>query len=347
MLFLGLVLGVVFISAVPPWQHYDEPTHFEYAWLIANRPGMPAMGEYDQAMRREAAASMIEHEFFRGMGSTPNLLSSAEPIWIGISQTGSSPLYYWLASIPLRALRTADVTFQLYVLRFASTLFFLSSILAAYGVAVELSPEKHPLRWLLPVTILMLPSFVDILTAVNDDVGATAFFSLFLWSGIRLINRGYHWFRLLITLVLAVICFYTKNTVMIALLLVSIPLVFSIVRGEKRRFVWISVAGVAVLVVLSLFSWGDPANWYKLTSTSSATRSTNTESPLGKNVFEFNLSPEKGKAQISQLIPAGSSQRENSEITLGAWIWADKPATVQTPIFACGRAKYCQTGGNK
>lgn len=348
MLFFGLVLGVVFISLVPPWQHYDEPTHFEYTWLIANRPGLPAEGEYDQAMRREAAASMIEHEFFRGMGFTPNLLSSAEPIWLGISQTGSSPLYYWLASIPLRALRTADVTFQLVVLRFVSTLFFLATILAAYGVAVELSPKKHPLRWLLPATILLLPSFVDILTAVNDDVGATAFFSLFLWSGIRLINRGYHWFRFLITLVLAVICFYTKNTVMIALLLVAIPLVFSIVRGEKRRYVWISMAGVAVLVVLSLFSWGDPANWYKLTSSSSATRSTNPESPLGKIVFEFKLSPEKGKAQISQLMPTGLSQRENSVITLGAWIWADKPATVQTPILrAAGQSIVKQVEVNE
>jgi hypothetical protein len=134
-------------------------------------------------------------------------------------------------------------------------------------------------------------------------------------------------------LALAVICFYTKNTVMIALVLVSLPLVFSIVRGEKRRYVWIALVGVAVLIVLSLFSWGDLANWYKLSSPGSSIRSTNMQSPVGKNVFEFKLSSEIGNAQRTQLIPAISNQFENSAITIGAWIWADQPSMVQTPIL--------------
>jgi hypothetical protein len=108
------------------------------------------------------------------------------------------------------------------------------------------------------------------------------------------------------------------------------------------------VVGVAVLVVFSLFSWGDPANWYKLTSPSPSSRSSNPESPLGKNVFEFKLFPEKGKAQISQLVPAGWSQRGNLVITLGAWIWADKPATVQTPILrAAGQSIVKQVEVNE
>ncbi len=122
MLLLGLFLGLTFICVVPPWQHYDEPTQFEYAWLIANRPGIPTRGESDQYMRREVAASMIEHEFFRDLGFKPNLLLLTKPIWIGITQAGSKPLYYWLASLPLRITQTADTTFQLFVLRMTSLL---------------------------------------------------------------------------------------------------------------------------------------------------------------------------------------------------------------------------------
>ena len=40
-LLLGLVHDLVYILFVPLWQHYDEPAHFEYAWLIANRGSLP------------------------------------------------------------------------------------------------------------------------------------------------------------------------------------------------------------------------------------------------------------------------------------------------------------------
>ena len=219
MLLLALGMGFIFIFLVPPWGHYDEPTQFEYTWLIANRPGLPDIGEYDQSMRREIAASMIEHDFFRDLGFQSNLLSATEEIWIGISQIGSKPLYYWAAALPLRLIQATDVTFQLTVVRLVSLLFYLVTVAAAYGLAVELTPAKHPLRWLLPLSILLLPSFVDIMTAVNDDVGATALFSLFLWAGVRLINRGFNWLRIFTLFTLALLCFFTKSTVMIAVIM--------------------------------------------------------------------------------------------------------------------------------
>ena len=46
MLLLASIIGIVFLFVVPPWQHYDEPTQFEYTWLIANRPGLPEVGEF-------------------------------------------------------------------------------------------------------------------------------------------------------------------------------------------------------------------------------------------------------------------------------------------------------------
>jgi hypothetical protein len=331
MLFFGLLLGTIFIYVVPPWQHYDEPTHFEYAWLIANRNGFPSWGEYDQPMRREVAASMVEHGFFKGMGFTPNLISSTEPVWIGISQAGSSPLYYWVASLPIRILRTSDITFQLIVLRYVSLLFYLVTIAAAYGIAVELTPPKHSLRWLLPTTILLLPGFVDILTAVNDDVGATAFFSLFIWFGIKLINRGFRWFRFVTFVLLAVFCFYTKNTVMIAVILAPIPIIFSFIHGKQRRYVWFASIGGFILLVISLFGWGAPANWYRRSLPSYTIRALNQKAPDGKYVFEFSMSHEFPNAQIMQLLPGHGEG--NSVYTIGAWIWADQAVTVQTPAL--------------
>jgi hypothetical protein len=34
-LLLAAINGLFYIFIVPPWQHYDEPNHFEYIWLLA------------------------------------------------------------------------------------------------------------------------------------------------------------------------------------------------------------------------------------------------------------------------------------------------------------------------
>ena len=63
-LLLAFVNGLLYIVIVPPWQHYDEPNHFEYVWLLAERGGFPKPGDYDSGMRRDVAQSMVEHGFF-------------------------------------------------------------------------------------------------------------------------------------------------------------------------------------------------------------------------------------------------------------------------------------------
>ena len=74
-LFLALVNGLLYVFIVPPWQHYDEPNHFEYVWLLADRSERPKPGDYDTGMRRDVARSMIEHKFYDGWGTPPDLIS--------------------------------------------------------------------------------------------------------------------------------------------------------------------------------------------------------------------------------------------------------------------------------
>src|SRR3954468_13959322 len=83
-LLIALCQGVLYLCLQPPWQHYDEPTHFEYAWLIAHHPGLPTFGAVDQAARRDIAASMIQYDFFRNI-PWPALLTNG-PIEIGVSE---------------------------------------------------------------------------------------------------------------------------------------------------------------------------------------------------------------------------------------------------------------------
>src|SRR5512141_3141938 len=96
-LILGLLNGSIYVLLVPPWQHYDEPNHFEYVWLIAKRGVLPKPDDYDPSMRRAVAISMINHGFFKGLNFTPNLEPESGPVWIGAySQLSNRPLYYAL-----------------------------------------------------------------------------------------------------------------------------------------------------------------------------------------------------------------------------------------------------------
>lgn len=338
---LSLIHGLLYLFIVPPWQHDGEPGHFEYAWLIANEKDLPVRGAFDQAERREIAASMIENNFFKSLDYSSSLLSWKDPIWVGISQVKQAPVYYVLAAVPLWFLRGADVTFQLYYARLVSLILYVITVLLAYAVVAELVPMGHPLRWMVPITIILLPGFTDLMTAVNDDVGATAAFSLFLWTSIRMLRRGFSWLRLASLILLTVLCVFTKSTSAIALILFPITLLFAIFKGEKRRWAWyILIASGAVVCVLIL-TWGEADFWYSETSQFGGTRVKAPNAPHGSYILAQVDSSRNTAQQIFQLFPLPESVALRGKIvTLGAWIWATEPVSMNMPTLNDGVASY-------
>jgi hypothetical protein len=340
-LLIGGINGGVFVFLVPPWQHYDEPAQFEFAWLIANKDGKIESDDYDQNMRRELVASMIEYGFYEELGAQPNLLVQNQKIDIGFSQVNKRWLYYGFIGLLLKAIPTSDILLQLYLGRLLSLALFAVSLFSSARIAHELTPEHNPLRWMLPLTIALLPGFVDIMTAVNDDVGATAFFSLFLWAGVLLIKKGFSWIRFFGLLVTALICFWMKNTVTIAVILLLIPLLHSVFRDSKRFIAWSVTAVSLVLLLLNAVNWGDAAYWYRATPQERSSRAASALSKNGKHAFRIALSPVKAPPRLVQLIP--ENEKENlleQPITIGAWIWASEPGKVRTPILVTERRTY-------
>jgi hypothetical protein len=340
-LLLALINGLVFVFIVPPWQHYDEPGHFEFAWLIANQEGIPSSGTYDQNMRRELAASMIEHDFFAGLNFRPNLLAVNEPIWIGISQISDRPLYYYLAAIPLRIVPYTDMAFQLYLVRLISLGFYLVSILAAYGIAREISPSNHPLRWMLPLGMTLLPGFTDLMTAFNSDVGATAFFSLFLWVAVRMIQRGVSWMSFIALLILAAISFWTKNTVSLVAVLPIPVMLFAFLRASRRKFAWAGVALLSLAALLLIFRWGDAASWYRQSFPNEPTRSVHPMAPHGNYSFNLPLHPDRPLPGLVQVLPQNVVQAMRGKtVTIGAWMWASEVVVVRSPLINDGHQTH-------
>jgi hypothetical protein len=342
-LIAGLLHGLLYVFLLPPWQHYDEPGHFEYAWLIANRPGLPKPGEYDQAMRREVAASMVEYNFFKDIAILPNLMAQNQAVWIGISQTDNPPLYYWIAALPLRLVPTSDITFQLYLVRLVSVPFYLLTILTAYKIIAELTPPEHLFRWLIPATLVLLPGFTELMTAVNSDVGSVAFFSLFLWAGLRLMVRGFNIQRLVAAGLLAGACILTKNTAAVAAPLLILPLLFSLLRGRRVWMAW-GVLGASIPIgLLLIFTTGDVANWYQPDSQIAPTRLSSPLAPLGAYAFQLDSSTRVQANSLAQLLsPSQVQSLRGKKVTLGYWIWSDQPVKTSSPILKDDQRAYSE-----
>ena len=169
------------------------------------------------------------------------------------------------------------------------------------------------------------------MTSVNNDVGATALFSLFLWAAVRMISRGFSPTNLLWTAGAAVLCFFTKNTAMLAVLLLPIAVLFSLTR---RWIAWSLLAAIALGSLIAVFSWGDGAYWYRDTEQASPTRLFSSEAPVGEHVIRIDIPPNASRPALRQVIPPDEWNRLKEEkVTLGAWMWASEPIRVRSPIL--------------
>jgi hypothetical protein len=329
LLILGLLVGLVFVFAVPPWMHYDEPGHFEYAWLIANRPGFPERGDYDQDMRRQISASALEVDIegFTGMMTDPLEIDQPINIWLPVVGDHPPP-YYFLAGLPLRLVPHSDIVFQLYLVRLVSLALFLVLIWVGYRVTRELFEAGHPLTWMVPLFLITLPSLVDIMTAANNDVAAALAFSLFVWVSVALIMRGFSVLRMLALAATLIACVFTKSTALMAVPLAPLVIMLALFRGKKyEKIAWLVVLVSLVVGGVLVVSWreGAPAFFYSIGVATNPTRITTPQAPVGEAVILEN-------GRFFQLLTdADRAQLAGKTATFGAWIWADAPTSIQPP----------------
>ncbi|MCS6907947.1 MAG: hypothetical protein RML93_08715 [Anaerolineales bacterium] len=320
-LLIAAINGLIYVFFVPPWEHNDEPGNFEYAWLFANMEGKREewMWKSDQQMRREVAASMIEHGFFEHHPvGKPNLILLEQEIWIGLKQTSGLPLYFWLASLPLRFLKNMDIVLQLHAARLVSWLLFCFTVYISILVNRELDWEQ---KWgsSLPLLFALFPSFVDKMTAVNDDVAAVAFFTLFLFLSIRIWSRGITLLRVLGLFASVGLCLFTKRNVWISLPL-SVLLLSLVLLRRWKPFQY-SLAGLMlILTPFTLFSVADrtPAYFYAFAN-QQLTKAVQAEQVvIGERVAQ--LLP--GYRLMYQPIAADKlSSLKGRSARVGVWVW--------------------------
>jgi len=330
LLFLGLIVGLSYVFVVPPWMHYDEPGHFEYAWLIANQEEWPEVGDYDQYMRREVAASMMEHRFDEYTGVSRVITPIYEQVQLLIPQVGDQPLYYFLASLPLRLVKHTDITFQLYVSRLISLLMFLATIWVSHKVGSLIFGAEHPIAWMLPAFLIAIPSFVDIMTAVNNDVMAILAFSLFIWATALFLLRGFSPIRFLFLIFAVLLCYFSKSTTWLAILLSPLVLALGIFRGSKQKFVWIGLVVLLFVTVMLGIDWNQTTPSYFVHTGQQQTLLRVSDE---KTVSENHVLKHVGQSFFQMIRSEGLEQINGTPVTFSAWIWADQETDIGFPVI--------------
>jgi hypothetical protein len=276
---------------------------------------------------------MLANRFYQNI-PPPALLTDTDRIEVGVTELLHPPAYYVLISLPLRLVRHLDLVSQLYVARAVSLVLFMLTIGVIGCLMRELAPPGHHLRWALPLAIALLPAFADLMTAVNNDVGAVAVFSLFLWGVVRMIRRGPTWQRLLWVFSAALLAAATKNTAAVALVLalVACLITFWVRRGWRWR--WLAataVIGAAALLMVAL-GWGDAAAWYRdgIASQAAPTRVAVAVAPVGRHVLMLEPPAADGARALSNpVVGFNEAELVGKKVTIGGWVWAEQPMTAR------------------
>jgi len=326
--FLGLafIVGLVYLFLLPPWQQNDEPGQFEYVWLAANLDHWPKKGEYDVGLRRQILTSMHEYRFFEDRGITPNLIDLSQPPDIGVPQVGSPPLYYFLASLPLRLINNTDIIFQFYVARFVSLLLFVATVFFSYRTSKILF-DAHPLSLMLPALIALFPQLAYRMTAINDDSAAVASMTFLIWMSVRGIRNGADWKTLLGIPIGIASCVFSKTTAWLGVPIGLVALLLSIFRNYQK-WVWIGLGGVSLLSLILMIDWNTtiPAYYYRRNGEVKHERSN--LAVEGNYVFVT----DKGNLSFYQVIDKNELLKKSSNgettFTFGVWVWANSQTEI-------------------
>lgn len=324
-LVLGLAHGLLYVALLPPWQHYDEPSHFEYIRLIAERGRLPQPADYDLEMRRQIAASMQAFDFWKGQSPPPIDLSSEVPPIIGTPELYHPPLYYALLALPQRLVMDQSVEAQLYVARLCSVLLYPVVLVAAYGAVREAFPQRKWLPLAVAAFIALLPPFADRMSAVNNDTGAVAATSLLLWASVRLVRWGPSLRRVAAVLILTAVSIAVKSTAGIVALSVVLALGVGYLYRAVRGWFWLGLALLLPLVAVAAFGWrGYASHWYS-DSPPPAMNQLAANAPVGDSALVLSaVDPRYPRTAFQELPPPEGKGLGGHTVTLGAWIKAAK-----------------------
>jgi hypothetical protein len=252
LLAVALVRGAFSVVVVPPWQHPDEPMHFEHVSIIAQTGQLPSGDYVSLPLRRAIADSMLEYGFWRHI-KQPALddaaLSAVGYTPIGVYTYAQPRLYYLVAAVWLRPWLDLPLEQQLDVVRMLSVALNLVVIGCAFFTSRILFPGRMDLALGVLGFVMFLPTQTDVMASVNNDVMANAFGALFFLAMAHIFKRGWTWPGAILGLFSVAGAVLTKTT---GLVLVGASVVALVVYPWTGKRGAIRTIGVAIMALCAV-----------------------------------------------------------------------------------------------
>jgi hypothetical protein len=246
---LAVLHSLLYLILVPPWQHYDEPTNFEYARMIAESGRLSRVGEVTVPTRWEIADSMRRLDFWRGQ---PQPMVAWDVPFIGYDQRVHPPLYYLVAALPIRATLGLPVELQLYAARLLGVLLYALSVAAVWRMAVALAPHSPAVQLALPLAYAAVPPFAALMTAVNSDVMINFTGAALLLACVLLVRDGLRPAHLALALLALVVGVMAKRTALTGAVPLALALIWAVARRPIPGLRWLWLVAPAALLAAPL-----------------------------------------------------------------------------------------------
>jgi hypothetical protein len=329
-LIVGLIHGLIYVFLTPPWWHHDEAGHFQVARFIADNDRYPKSGwEYDNVLQEELKLSLDKYDILENMGYSLDSDKELPPIVLAL-QMWDPPLFYEIASLPLRLLKNTNIATQNRALRILSLSFFLLTLWASWGLAGELFGMAHPSRSISVIFLALLPGFLNEMTAIGNAPLGTFLFAFFLLNGVRLLKYGFSWKIMGFFGATAIASFYANNLIWVSIVaLTALVILFLLFYKYPKWIPWAIASLVFIAAFVFVFEWGEARYWYSDIPRETQARQLNEKSPFGNYALQI-----PGNQIIRQRIPIEYLKplRSNT-VTLGFWAWASSPIKINAPTI--------------
>ena len=229
---------LLYILITPPWQVPDEPTHFEYAYLLFQEKNVLSSARPDVALQVNILKSMKDFWFWSYLpldppDPLPASFSTAPFLQIAPSQVSRAlPLYYIMGALWLRLFSPQTILESLYLLRLFSavqiTLFFLIvALLIKWAI-----PGRQDLQLGALALIVFLPQLSAMGAGVNSDNAIILTYALVTLTCAWIVRAKQATWHFLLLVPAVAICILSKRTGLAAIPLVSRPIEVDPLRGN-------------------------------------------------------------------------------------------------------------------
>lgn len=333
LLLAALAQGLVRIVVIPLWGHYDEAAHFEYVRFVQDRRAAPRIGDTTPEVVRRIAATDRTMTVCDATPGLPDCLGSGAAF-------DEVPVYYFLQAGVAAMVGPMDIGRELRLARLVSVLLHVLVVwlgVAAVRVAV---PGDDALALAVGGLLAAVPAFGDLMSGLNNEVGAVAAFSFLTWTVARMLRRGVTAAHAILLLVAVLLCLGTKATAWIGVPLAGFGVWLAAWPRIPSWTRWTVVAACPAVAVLALFTLDWPADWQARGAIPAPNLGrVATDVPWGQHALSARGVRTREQALWQTVADADLATLRGRDVTLGVWARArNRTGVVAMPVVAVNGA---------